>query len=192
MSSIAKSIEERIEATLSKKRLRHIRGVETVAHELSIRFGVDRDACQVAALAHDMLREIPQSEMIQRVDALRLVVSDQERRNPSLLHGPLAAWELKATYSVQNAEVVDAVRHHTLGHPDLGPIGWILYVADYIEPGRKHVNHRDRQRILSLQSLPAMVCAVIDHSRRRFDSLESPTLGMYRRLQCEDSENAVS
>jgi 2-amino-4-hydroxy-6-hydroxymethyldihydropteridine diphosphokinase len=35
-----------------------------------------------------------------------------------------------------DAELAEAVRYHTLGHPALGQLGRALYLADFLEPGR--------------------------------------------------------
>lgn len=51
------------------------------------------------------------------------------------LHGPAAARRLAAD-GVADAEVLDAIRYHTLGHADLGRLGLALIAADYLEPGR--------------------------------------------------------
>lgn len=192
MNSIAESIEKRIRSSLSAKRLRHIDGVASVASSLAERFGVDPAACRVAALAHDMFRELPKNEMVRRAVELSLPLSDHERRNPAMLHGPLAAHELEAGYAVGNTDLVDAVRHHTLGHPSLGPVGWVLFVSDYAEPGRKHLSREERERILSAETLPRMVCSVVEHSRTRFASLENPTEAMFRRLCTKDVSDEAS
>ncbi len=34
-------------------------------------------------------------------------------------------------------EVLDAVRYHTVGHARWGVVGRALYMADFLEPGRK-------------------------------------------------------
>ena len=41
-----------------------------------------------------------------------------------------------AQYNVTDTEVLDAIKHHTLGNPNMGDIAKIVYVADMIEPSR--------------------------------------------------------
>ena len=53
-----------------------------------------------------------------------------------LLHGPAAAAMLQRAGETR-AGLLDAVRWHTLGHPGWGPVGRALYLADFLEPGRK-------------------------------------------------------
>ncbi|HUP19804.1 MAG TPA: hypothetical protein VM778_07595 [Gemmatimonadota bacterium] len=56
---------------------------------------------------------------------------------PGLLHAQAAAvWA--AARGETDPEVLSAVRHHPTGWPDWGPVGRILYVSDFAEPGRAH------------------------------------------------------
>jgi predicted HD superfamily hydrolase involved in NAD metabolism len=158
--------------------------------ELSQRFAVNQDECRIAALAHDMDREATQTELLEAIDTYGIPVTDVERNNPKMLHGPVAAWELEHRYGVESPGVLTAVRHHTLGHPDMGPVGWILFVADYTEPGRIGLSTDDRERIFSHRSLPAMACAVVVHSRERYGRLERPTESMYQHLVKKEKDGA--
>lgn len=54
---------------------------------------------------------------------------------PDLLHAQAAAtWA--AAWGEREAAVLDAVRHHPTAHADWGPVGRLLYVADFCEPTR--------------------------------------------------------
>ncbi len=68
-------------------------------------------------------------------DDLRGVTGDTE--SPSgLLHGPAAAIRL-AKDGEKRRDVLDAIRFHTVGSANWGKTGRALYMADYLEPGRK-------------------------------------------------------
>ena len=80
-----------------------------------------------------------------------------------LLHGALSAIHFPSDAEGDVPEFFRvAVRHHTLGHKDMGKYGAILYIADYIEPGRKHLDDDDRQRILSGERLEDMIISIMD------------------------------
>jgi HD superfamily phosphohydrolase YqeK len=54
---------------------------------------------------------------------------------PELLHGPAAAvraWR----EGERDDSVLDAVRYHTVGWAGWDKVGHVLYMADYLEPGR--------------------------------------------------------
>ncbi|HEX8241907.1 MAG TPA: HD domain-containing protein [Longimicrobium sp.] len=80
-----------------------------------------------AGWLHDALRDASPDE-------LRPLVPPEFRELPGkLLHGPAAAERLDGD---ADAELLDAVRCHTLGCPRFGLLGRALYLADFLEPGR--------------------------------------------------------
>jgi len=52
-----------------------------------------------------------------------------------LAHGPAAA-DRAAAEGERDRGVLDAVRFHTIGSPDWDDVGRMLYLADFLEPGR--------------------------------------------------------
>jgi len=68
-----------------------------------------------AAWLHDALRDAPAADELQ--------------------HGPMAA-ERAARDGERDLGVLDAVRYHSLGHARWDDVGKMLYLADYLEPGR--------------------------------------------------------
>jgi HD superfamily phosphohydrolase YqeK len=91
----------------------------------------ERLAWADAARWHDALRDAPEA-------MLRAILGD-EGRDPGLdvavLHGPAAAVRLAAD-GERRADVLDAVRWHTIGSLDWSRTGQALYMADFLEPGR--------------------------------------------------------
>jgi 2-amino-4-hydroxy-6-hydroxymethyldihydropteridine diphosphokinase len=53
-----------------------------------------------------------------------------------MLHGPAAAERLRRQ-GEDRLDLLNAVRFHTVGSGDWGRLGRALYMADYLEPGRK-------------------------------------------------------
>lgn len=87
---------------------------------------------QAAAMLHDAVKDAPAAD-------LRECVDEPLRTLPGkLLHGHAAAARLRAD-GVTDRPLLDAIAWHTTGHADLEPIGHALYVADFIEPGRRYL-----------------------------------------------------
>jgi len=82
-----------------------------------------------AAWLHDALKDAP-----------RWVVRDLAGgvwSAPSLWHGPAAAvWA--AQEGERDRGILDAVRYHSVGYANWDEVGRMLYLADYLEPGRRH------------------------------------------------------
>jgi HD superfamily phosphohydrolase YqeK len=89
--------------------------------------GEERERWVRAAYLHDALRDAP-------LDQLRRL-SAKQWRNAELLHGPAAA-ALAAEHGEADHGVLDAVRYHSVGFAGWDAAGRMLYLADYLEPGR--------------------------------------------------------
>jgi HD superfamily phosphohydrolase YqeK len=76
---------------------------------------VERARWLRAAWLHDALRDAPAAD--------------------DLAHGPMAA-ERAAHDGETDQGVLDAVRYHSLGYAGWDDVGKMLYLADYLEPGR--------------------------------------------------------
>jgi 2-amino-4-hydroxy-6-hydroxymethyldihydropteridine diphosphokinase len=80
-----------------------------------------------AGVLHDALRDAQETQ-------LRELTRD-EKTEVQLLHGPAAAERLEADGETR-ADVIQAVRWHTIGCAAWGRVGRALYMADFLDPGR--------------------------------------------------------
>lgn len=76
---------------------------------------------------HDALRDADEA-------TLRAATGDQDRPL-GMLHGPAAALRLEHEGETR-ADVLDAIRWHTVGNSTWERTGRALYMADFLEPGR--------------------------------------------------------
>lgn len=106
---------------------------------------------RAAGWLHDALRDAPAERL------LPWVRGPLARLPAAFLHGPAAASRLEAEGCL-DAELLDAIRFHTLAHPSLGRLGRALIAADFLEPGRKA---RPRWRAALRARVPAEFDAVV-------------------------------
>ena len=157
---LKEAVEQEITRELSPKRLQHTRSTCQVCLSLAERFSLDAEAAWTASMWHDSSREWDIRRLTRYVQVHQLEITSLERRVPMLLHAPAAAFRLSQDLGCSSTEVYQAVRWHTTGHSSMGSLGYALYVADFLEPGRTHITGRDRERILSLDSLEAMMLEI--------------------------------
>tara|TARA_Y100000588_G_scaffold138007_1_gene151772 strand:- start:966 stop:1547 length:582 start_codon:yes stop_codon:yes gene_type:complete len=123
-------------AALGEKRRRHVERVAGLLEGWAVAGNLpseERTRWIAAGYLHDAVKEKPEDE-------LRALLSGKDRALPeSLLHGPAVA-EIMRREGVDDRELLLALAYHTLGHPEFGRIGWALYVADFLEPGRDLAN----------------------------------------------------
>ncbi len=122
--------------TLSGPRYRHTLGVAALAEELAKRHGVDVKKARLAALAHDLAKEIPLDHQVRLARRWDLLEFPEDESTPAVLHGPIAAYWLLHNYGIDDQEVLNAVAHHTLGVPGMQILEMLIYSVDLVEPNR--------------------------------------------------------
>jgi HD superfamily phosphohydrolase YqeK len=118
-------------AKVGEKRLAHIERVTSLLRAWSAAMRLPADEANAwidAGMWHDSLRDAPEEE-------LREITGDHSSLE-GLLHGPAAAIRLEQE-GEKRKSVLEAVRYHTVGSPNWESTGRALYMADYLEPGRK-------------------------------------------------------
>ena len=118
-------------ACVSEKRRAHIERVTELMEKWAYRLGVPPEEARAwrdAALLHDALRDAPESD-------LRALVPRADF-TPEMLHGPTAAARLEREGD-HRAEMLDAIRWHTVGSASWKRLGRALFMADFLEPGRR-------------------------------------------------------
>ncbi len=83
---------------------------------------------QDAGRWHDALRDAPEQ-------TLRALTGDASSR-ATMLHGAAAAAVLERE-GERRTDVLDAIRYHTIGDARWARTGRALYMADFLEPGRR-------------------------------------------------------
>jgi HD superfamily phosphohydrolase YqeK len=146
-------------------RFAHMRRVSSLLGEWADALDLashERTRWRAAGYLHDALREVPPDEL------RPLVPEPLKDLAGKLLHGPAAAARLRAD-GIADEDFLRAVAYHTVGHPDLDDLGRALFIADYIEPGRRY----EPQRLATLRArMPAARDQVLrDVLRSRIDRL---------------------
>ncbi len=116
-------------AQASPERRAHIERVAGLVTEWAAALGVspgERTRWIRAAWLHDALRDAPAAN--------------------ELAHGPLAA-DRAARDGESDRGVLDAIRYHSLGYAGWDDVGRMLYLADFLEPGREY--DREERRLLA-------------------------------------------
>ncbi|MGL5615340.1 MAG: bis(5'-nucleosyl)-tetraphosphatase (symmetrical) YqeK [Sarcina sp.] len=131
-----KEIKEYLESNLSEKRYKHVLGVAKTAIELAKINGVDEKKAELAAMLHDIAKEMDIEEQITILKENNFEITDIEEASPQVLHGFTGAFLAREIFKVQDEEVLSAVSYHTTGKRAMTKLEKIIYIADYIEPNR--------------------------------------------------------
>ncbi len=126
----------RVKPHLTEHRYLHTLGVLETALILARRFQADEKKAELAAIFHDYAKFRERDEM------KKLVVKIWEdgaiaNYGDELLHAPCGAYYVEQEVGISDKEILDAIRYHTTGRPKMTLLEKVIFLADYIEPGRQ-------------------------------------------------------
>lgn len=126
-----------VEGRLAPERLEHTRGVYAAARELAGLYHEDMEKTGLAAILHDGAKNLGGPALLSLARREGIIVDIVQQQAPDLLHGPMAAVLARNELGVDDPEVLQAISLHTTGAPHMTRLDKVVYLADYIEPGRR-------------------------------------------------------
>ena len=142
-------IEVKLKSYVKKKRYEHSIGVRNIAVELARQYGCSVYKAEVAALLHDVARDLPGSELrciLEKGDSI-----DKPRKasctQEILLHAPAGRIIAREDFGVEDEEILRSIELHTTAGPSMSLLDKIIYIADFIEPGRNFRGVKTARRL---------------------------------------------
>ncbi len=129
-------IKEYLKINLNSSRYNHVMGVVSTAKSLAKHYGCDIDKAEIAALCHDVAKNLNNSEMNKIFEKNNVVLSKDEQQGREIWHaivGPIIAKEI---FGIDDKDILNAIRWHTTGRENMSILEKVVYLADVIEPSR--------------------------------------------------------
>lgn len=126
-----------LEKRLSKKRFQHSLNVADEALKLAKKYGVDGKKAYFAGLVHDICKEDDNSEL-KRLMLKCENITNAELSSKSLWHGPAGACYIQEELGIDDRDIINAVRFHTIGRAGMSRLEEIVYLADLISIDRDY------------------------------------------------------
>ncbi|MBO8172927.1 MAG: bis(5'-nucleosyl)-tetraphosphatase (symmetrical) YqeK [Bacillaceae bacterium] len=127
---------EKVKEQLTEPRYQHTLGVMETAVKLAERYGADTHKAELAAILHDYCKYWKQDKLEQIILETPHIPDDLIDYGVELWHAPAGAEVVKRDLNVTDEEVLDAIRYHTSGRAGMTLLDKVIWMADYIEPGR--------------------------------------------------------
>lgn len=121
---------------VSPQRLDHILGVEATAAALAKAHGLDPQRAAMAGLLHDLAKFFPPQQLLAIAEEHQLPLDPVLAATPHLIHADVSAIVATTEFGITHPDLLEAIRCHTLGMPDMSPLASVVFVADAIEPTR--------------------------------------------------------
>jgi len=124
-----------VKEQITEHRYQHTLGVMETAITLAKRYGADEKKAELAAIFHDYAKFRDKDEMKSIIQEQGM---DEEllNHNSELWHAPVGAFLVQKEAGISDPDILDAIRYHTSGRPNMTLLEKVIYLADYIEPGR--------------------------------------------------------
>lgn len=120
---------------LTTGRFEHTLRVAETAVKLADLYDESAEKVELAAVFHDYAKYRPLDEMKRWIVASRLP-KDLLHYHHELWHGPVGSILIEREYGISDPEIRNAIYYHTTGRAHMSKIEMIVFLADYIEPGR--------------------------------------------------------
>ena len=134
---------EAVKAALPKyedaKRIEHTLGVLSECVWIADAFSLsdeDRTALYTAALLHDITKSKTDEEQLALCEKYGICLPADRQSVLSTLHQYTGAFVAEHTFGVDDEEVLDAIRYHTSGRPNMSELEKLIFLSDMLEPGR--------------------------------------------------------
>lgn len=152
-------ILDRLKGMLTYRRFTHTMGVANTAQRLAPGCGVDPLRARLAGLLHDCAKSMPMDEMRELVAKHLPDIDEEELETRAILHAPAGMVMARELFGVRDTSILSAIRKHTVGDGRMSPMDALIYVSDFIEPGREPFPGLEKARKLAEKDIyRAMVC----------------------------------
>ncbi|MCI8798232.1 putative nicotinate-nucleotide adenylyltransferase [Acetatifactor muris] len=157
-----KKLRKAMEKVQDGDRYEHTLGVEYTAAALAMRYGGNVCDAQAAGLLHDCAKCLSDKKRLKICEKHHIPISKVERKNPFLLHAKAGAYLARKKYGVKNQDILNAIQNHTTGRKEMSLLEKIVFVADYIEPGRKHAPNLAEIRKMAFLDLDGALLKILE------------------------------
>lgn len=155
------AIQVKLKLALDEPRYEHTLGVMYTAGCMAMAHGLDVKKAMLAGLLHDCAKCMTHEDRLLLCQQHNVEVTASELENKALLHAKVGAILAKIEYDITDKDILHAIAVHTTGEPDMNMLDKIIYIADYIEPGRDKAPNLELIRSLAYKDLDTCMAQIL-------------------------------
>ncbi len=168
------ALMQAVQMRMSERRFKHVLGVEETAIALAEQFGESPEKASIAALTHDYAKERSDEKFQLAIERGKYEnKTELLKYGNAIWHGLVGAEFVARELNISDEEILNAIRLHTTGAAEMTLLDKIIYVADYIEPGRSFPGVEDA-RVIALRDLDQAVAFETKHTLAHLIEAENP------------------
>lgn len=158
-------IKNYLKDNLKPSRYGHTLGVVNTAIKLAKNYGEDIKKAEIAALCHDVAKNMSYEDMKKIISEEHIDLSVDEENSKELWHSIVAPILGRRIFNIYDEEILSAMRWHTTGKENMTNLEKIIYLADLIEPSRNFEGVEEIRKVayenLNLAMLKALTHTTI-------------------------------
>lgn len=183
MTMTITEIENDLKKRLKPSRYQHTMGVMYTAAALAMRYQYPMESALYAGLLHDCAKYESGENLLKICRENGIPVTEVEEKSPQLLHAKVGAFYARERYGVKDPQILHAITVHTTGMPNMSMLDKILFIADYIEPGRDKARNLTEIRSLAFEDLDRACAKILkdtlDYLNERGQEIDTTTEATY-------------
>ncbi|AGC68212.1 metal dependent phosphohydrolase [Thermoclostridium stercorarium subsp. stercorarium DSM 8532] len=129
-------MKRKLKENLTEKRYIHSLNVMEEAVRLANRYGADVEKARIAGLLHDCAKNVGREKEDELIKKYGIETDEIQKHSHALMHSILGKYIAREEYGIYDEEILNAIYWHTTGRPGMTMLEKIIFVADFIEPGR--------------------------------------------------------
>ena len=133
-------------SNMTEDRFEHCIGVSKTAQKLAELNQYDEDKAALAGFIHDYAKQVS-VEDYREVIKTKGFDQDLLNWNRSIWHGIVGTYFIQRDLKITDSEILTAVRRHTTADVEMTTLDKIVFMADYIEPGRSFPGVEEARKI---------------------------------------------
>ncbi len=130
------AIKADLQGLLKPSRYNHDISVAQTAVKIAKNIDYPLDRAYLAGLLHDCAKYLNDEEILKCAEDNEIELTDTEKHSVQLVHAKVGAYFAETKYGIKDSDIIDAVKYHTTGKPDMTELQKIIYIADSVEPLR--------------------------------------------------------
>lgn len=135
-------IKEQVKKDFINYESRYLHMLEVVKMALKINecfnFKIDEEKIKIAGILHDYTKRYSFSESMEIIKVLPLDEQNIWNKSEVVIHSVTSSIVVQDKFGINDQEILEAIKYHTTGYPNMSMLSKVIYVADAIEETRKY------------------------------------------------------
>lgn len=149
MNEELRKYEKTIMPLMGGKRYKHSVNVAEMCLMLAKKFGADEDKAYTAGILHDCRKEADKAVMREEAEKSGYYIDPAERDCFKLWHGIAGAYYVKNELKIDDTDILNAIRFHTVGRASMSVLEKIVFLADMVSKERDYPHVEEYRRAVT-------------------------------------------